>query len=72
MARNALSHAPKNSPRLLGAGRPVSGSTGPHCMNSGTFSIMIRSTRSDVHQVTTCHGSMRCWSLVGFPPRARL
>jgi hypothetical protein len=64
--------ARKYSPLRALIGRPVRGSTGPQFVNSQTFSMMIRFTRSSVSQVMMCQGSERCWSLVGLPPRATL
>ncbi len=71
-ASSAATHARKYSPRRDLIGRPVTRLHGPQSMNSGTFSTSTRATRSSVHQRTTCHGSMRCWSCTGRPPRARL
>ena len=50
----------KYSPLREGTGRPVLGSTGPQLVNSQTFSMMIRFTRSSVSQVMMCQGSLRC------------
>jgi len=64
--------ARKYSPLRDGIGLPVRGSTGPQPTNSQTFSTMRRFTLSSVSHVMMCQGSERCWSEVGFPPRATL
>jgi hypothetical protein len=65
-----LIHARKYSPFLDSIGRPVLASTGPQETISGTFSTMSRDTRSSVSHVMTYHGSIRSWSVEGFPPLA--
>jgi hypothetical protein len=52
----------KYSPLRDFTGLPVRTSTGPQPVNSQTFSMIMRLTRSSVSQVMMCQGSLRCWS----------